>query len=429
MHAPDTTAITPNRPTTAPHRTRRWLRPVVITVLLALFTTELVLGWPSLAAALSQLRAPRLNWFAVALVARGRRQWAVTRACSARPLRSAGVIVPIQKHIALAYAAHSLSVTLPGGPAFSTHFNYQQMRRFGATPPSPPGASRCPASSPGGPGRRHRDLRDRLRRRSLQWHSLVTPAWPSCCSPSASGASPATGEGRTGHPGRARQGQLQVAAPSREPGQLDRIRGFVEQLRAPPGCNPTARRRRRRRLRRAQLAARRGLSAWLSSYHAASDTQISSARLLLAFCAGMAAGASRSSRSGLGIIDSALVLGLVSRVEWRPAPPSRTVVPPPDHQLTRFIIGVGWITWLVIRRHGAAVSRSSGLSRCRRGFLQSSTCTLRIHRIAPGLHRCRSTVPYRNSTEPRTTRRPAPQGPPGRHRGRPSAPARAPVPR
>jgi hypothetical protein len=38
------------------------------------------------------------------------------------------------QHVSLAYAAHSLSATLPGGPAFSSSFNYQQMRRFGASP-------------------------------------------------------------------------------------------------------------------------------------------------------------------------------------------------------------------------------------------------------------------------------------------------------
>ena len=45
----------------------------------------------------------------------------------------AGTKVSIRKHVATAYAAHSLSATLPGGPVFSTTFNFQQMRRFGAS--------------------------------------------------------------------------------------------------------------------------------------------------------------------------------------------------------------------------------------------------------------------------------------------------------
>lgn len=36
--------------------------------------------------------------------------------------------------MAPAHAASSLSVTPPGGPAFSMAFNYRQMRRFGAAP-------------------------------------------------------------------------------------------------------------------------------------------------------------------------------------------------------------------------------------------------------------------------------------------------------
>src|ERR1700733_3425947 len=49
-------------------------------------------------------------------------------------LRSAGVRASYRQHVRLAYAAHSLNETLPGGPAFSTRLNYQQMRRFGASP-------------------------------------------------------------------------------------------------------------------------------------------------------------------------------------------------------------------------------------------------------------------------------------------------------
>ena len=123
------TPETRDRPQRSPSR----LRCAAVTAVLILFAAELVLGWPALTEALSHLRAPDPAW----LVAAGLAELAAmgTYARMQRHLLlSAGLRVPLHRHLALAYAAHSLSVTLPGGPACSTRFNYQQMRRFGATP-------------------------------------------------------------------------------------------------------------------------------------------------------------------------------------------------------------------------------------------------------------------------------------------------------
>src|SRR3954464_7734775 len=104
-----------------------------IAAVIFLFGVELVLGWSSLSTALRQLRAPHLGWLALATVAELAAMNAYGR-MQRHLLRSAGVHAPLIEHLRLAYAAHSLSATLPGGPAFSTRLNYRQMRRFGATP-------------------------------------------------------------------------------------------------------------------------------------------------------------------------------------------------------------------------------------------------------------------------------------------------------
>ncbi|MFC5828019.1 UPF0104 family protein, partial [Nonomuraea insulae] len=84
-------------------------------------------------AALAHLRAPQPGWLAAALAEELASMGMYAR-MQRRLLHAAGVRSSLPQHVALAYAAHSLSVTLPGGPAFSTAFNYRQMRRFGASP-------------------------------------------------------------------------------------------------------------------------------------------------------------------------------------------------------------------------------------------------------------------------------------------------------
>ncbi|MEV5846148.1 hypothetical protein AB0M32_29675 [Streptomyces sp. NPDC051985] len=204
------------------------MRLLVVTALLVLVGAELVLRWPSMRAAFSELRAPRPGGLAVALVA----EVAAMSCCGhmqRRLLRSAGVTAPIHKHIALTYAAHSLSVTLPGGPAFSTHFNYQQMRHFGVTPA---GASRCIARS--------------------GMLSAAAPAFVTTLSPFASNGTPqwrglvtfalaiallTVGIRRiTRHPERAEPATHAALAKAkrlrRRPDDdgLDRVRGFIDQL-------------------------------------------------------------------------------------------------------------------------------------------------------------------------------------------------------
>jgi uncharacterized protein (TIRG00374 family) len=71
--------------------------------------------------------------------------------------------------------------------------------------------------------------------------------------------------------------------------------------------------------------------------------------LLLAYCAGMAAGTITIIPGGLGLIDSALILGLVTGG----VPTSTAIATVVLYRIISlgFIVGVGWIMWLIIRRH------------------------------------------------------------------------------
>jgi uncharacterized protein (TIRG00374 family) len=87
-------------------------------------------------------------------------------------------------------------------------------------------------------------------------------------------------------------------------------------------------------------------------FQAVSDTPINATQVLLAFCAGMAAATLTIVPAGLGIIDSALIFGLVTGG----APTATAIAAVVLYRIISFgfIIGSGWITWLVMRRRTAA---------------------------------------------------------------------------
>ncbi|MEO3787324.1 YbhN family protein [Actinocorallia sp. B10E7] len=310
---------------------------------LALFAVELALGWPSLTSALSQLRAPQPGWLTSAVIVELAAMVMYAR-MQRRLLRSAGVRVPIHRHVALAYAAHSLSVTLPGGPAFSTRFNYQQMRRFGATPAI---ASWCIALS---------GIFSAAALAAVTTGGALAargaPSWHTLAGFTLAGLLITLGVRQTTHrpealepatrAALARINRLRHQPATRD---LDRIRAFADQLRAA-------------RLGPAHAAAAGvyALLNWLLDavclwmcLQAVSDTGINATQLLLAFCAGMAAGTLTIVPGGLGIIDSALILGLLTGGVDAPTAIATVVL----YRLISFgfIIGIGWITWLFMRRH------------------------------------------------------------------------------
>ncbi|MEU4242723.1 YbhN family protein [Actinoplanes sp. NPDC026619] len=327
---------------------RRWVRPAAVGVLAALFGTELVLGWHSLAAAFGHLRAPHPGWLTLAVLAEIASMGAYAR-MQRSLLRSAGIKRPIRDHLALAYAAHSLSATLPGGPAFSTRFNYQQMMRFGATPAI---ASWCIA------------LSGILSATAL---AAVTTA----------GALAAGGASHWEHLAALAVAVLLLVIGIRRvvsrPEHLDRlvrlplaglnrlrrrpatqggegIRTFIEQLRAArldPGHGMAA----------AVFAVLNwvfdALCLWLCCHAIGAGAGLN--QVLLAFCAAMAAGTITIIPGGLGIIDSALILGLLAGG----VPTSTAIAAVVLYRIISFgfIIGLGWISWLVIRHRHAQARR------------------------------------------------------------------------
>ncbi|MEU4235964.1 YbhN family protein [Actinoplanes sp. NPDC026619] len=322
------------------------LRYAGIAAVIALLAVELALGWSSLAGALHQLRTPHLGWLALAMLAEVASMSAYAR-MQRRILRSAGVRAPYADNVRLAYAAHSLNETLPGGPAFSAKLNYQQMRRFGASP--------------------------------------AVASWSIALSGILSGAAlavvtvgSALAAGGATHWGdlagllvaavlltlgvrRVAQRPAIVETLTRAPlawfNRLrhrpahhghDRIHGFLEQLRAArlsPGHGVAA----------ATYAVLNWLldavCLWLC-FRAIGEPPAGVTAVLLAFCAAMAAGTITIVPGGLGIIDSALVLGLIAGGAAAPAALATVVL---YRVITLgFILGLGWLSWLRIRRRPQA---------------------------------------------------------------------------
>ncbi|MBU2666316.1 YbhN family protein [Actinoplanes bogorensis] len=315
---------------------------VAVAGLIALFAVELVLGWPALASAVSHLRAPRPGWLAAAVVAE-----VIAMAAYGRMqqflLRSAGLRVPAYRNVAVAYAAHSLNETLPGGPAFSTRFNYQQMRRFGATPAV---AAWCIALS-GILSTAALALVTAFgaltSRQDPQWYGLA--GLIAAVGLVVLGVRLVTRRPDLVHPP-VRWLLAGLNRCRRRPAAdgFDRVRGFLEQLGA------------------ARLTAGHGAAAaafailnwaldavclWMC-LRAVTDQPTGAGQVLLAFCAGMAAGTITIVPGGLGIIDSALILGLVGGGVDTPTAIAAVVL----YRIVSFgfIIGAGWITWFLIRR-------------------------------------------------------------------------------
>lgn len=329
---------------------RRWLPRIAVVAVLVLFAVELALGWPSLASALARLRAPQPGWLAAGLVLEIASMGAYAL-MQRHVLRSAGVRAPLRRHVELAYAAHSLSATLPGGAAFSTRFNYRQMRGFGATPAVASwaialgGILSTSAFAVIGAG--------------TALAANGTPDWRTLAGLASAALLLVAGvRWITARPDRmesvARAALARVNPLLHRPREqgLDNVRGFAEQLRA------------------ARLTAGHGAAAaafavlnWLldaaclwMTIRAVGDRSLGGIAVLIAFCAGMAAGSITILPGGLGIIDNALIVGLVAGGAAT-APAIAAVV---LYRLISlgFIVGAGWVAWFATRGSAAAEDQS-----------------------------------------------------------------------
>jgi uncharacterized membrane protein YbhN (UPF0104 family) len=321
---------------------RRWVRRGVVTALMVLLAAELVVGWPSLSSALGQLEAPHPGWLTAAVFA-GLGAMGMYARMQHTLLRSAGLRVPLYRNVALAYAAHSLNETLPGGPAFSTSFNYQQLRRFGATPAVASWTialsgilSTTALAVVTAVGALASDG-------EVHWYSLAGLA--AVIVLLVAGVQRISNNPASVDPAATAVLALLNRFRRRPPEQgLDRVRGFVAQLGAAhltPGRGIAA---------AAFAVLNWGLDAvclWMC-VRAVSGDPINATQVLLAFCAGMAAGTITIVPGGLGIIDSALILGLMAGGITASTAIAAVVL----YRIISFgfIIGVGWISWLIMRR-------------------------------------------------------------------------------
>ncbi|MFI5955953.1 YbhN family protein [Cryptosporangium sp. NPDC051539] len=329
------------------------LRKVVpIVVVAVIVIVEAVFGWPSLAAAFSQLHAPHWGWVSLAVLAELVSMGGYAR-MQRRLLRSAGTTVHLGRHVALAFAAHSLSVSLPGGPLFSTRYNFQQMRRYGA---SAGAASWCIALSGvlssvalvmiGAAGAI-------LAGSGSGWWTLVTYL--------VVGLALA----------------LAVRAMARHPRWLVTVARGLESVIARVRHRPADGDGRVLRMMRELTAVRiRPLDLAIASYFALANwlldalclwlcckavgaPDITAAHLVLAYCAGMAAASIPLVPGNLGVVDGALIVGLVAGELTTSTAIAAVVL----YRLVSlgFIITAGWIVWLLIRRkqrHGPALTEA-----------------------------------------------------------------------
>ena len=327
-----------------------WRRaPAVAVLVVAVLGVELALGWSSLSGAMAQLREPRWNWVAAAVAVELVSMSSYARMQRAL-LRGAGTKVSMRNHVATAYAAHSLSATLPGGPVFSTTFNFQQLRRYGA---SPAVASWCVALSGvlstgalvviGAVG-------GLLARNTGSWHSLVTYAVAAVVV--AFGVRQLAEHPQAlDRPVRALlSGFNRLRKRPPEHGHA-KLMGFVEQLRE-VRVHPVS----------FAVAVVLALLNWLFDALclwlccvAVGAGDISPVSLVIAYCAGMAAASVPIVPGGLGVVDAALVLGLVAGGLGGALAVAAVVL----YRLISFgfIIGLGWLVWLGLRyKHRAATS-------------------------------------------------------------------------
>ncbi|TQS42597.1 lysylphosphatidylglycerol synthase transmembrane domain-containing protein [Cryptosporangium phraense] len=316
-------------------------KAVPVVVVVAIVAVEAVVGWPSLASAFSQLHAPHWGWVALAVLAELVSMGGYAR-MQRRLLRSAGTTVHLGRHVALAFAAHSLSVSLPGGPLFSTRYNFQQMRRYGATAGA---ASWCIALS---------GVLSSVALVVIGAGSAILAGsgggWSTLVTYLAVGLALALAvRAMARHPQWlmtvARGLETAVGRVRHRPADGDgRVTGLVRELTAV-------------RIRPLDLAVASyfALANWLLDAlclwlccRAVGAPDITAAHLILAYCAGMAAASIPLVPGNLGVVDGALIVGLVAGGLTTSSAIAAVVL----YRIISlgFIITAGWIVWLLIRR-------------------------------------------------------------------------------
>jgi len=112
----------------------RWRQLALAAILLTL-VIEVVLAAPYLGGAMSAVDRPDLRWVALAIITELISLGAFAR-LQRRMLSAGGARVPMCQMAALTYAANAVSVTLPGGTAWSSGYVFNRLRSWGATVPA-----------------------------------------------------------------------------------------------------------------------------------------------------------------------------------------------------------------------------------------------------------------------------------------------------
>ena len=328
----------PTAVSTAPRRLAWKLVPVVL--VLAILVVEAIVGGPSLEAALTELHTPNWAWLAGALFVELCSMSGYAR-MQRRLLRSAGADVEFKHHVALAYAAHSLSVSLPGGPLFSTHYNFQQMRRYGASAAAASwsialsGILSSVALVLIGVGSAI------LAGSSSGWSTLL--AYLGVAAALAAGV------------------RLLAKHPERLVRPLEAAVAWVNKLRrrtsTAGGIASLVAQLAAVRIRPTDFAI--ALSAALANWlldafclwmccKAAAASDITASSLVLAYCAGMAAASIPLVPGNLGVVDGALIVGLVAGGLASDNAIAAVVL----YRIISlgFVIAAGWVVWVLVRR-------------------------------------------------------------------------------
>ncbi|HEX3781671.1 MAG TPA: YbhN family protein [Pseudonocardiaceae bacterium] len=320
----------------------RRTKVVIGVITAAILIVELSLGWPYLASALDHLRTPRWGMLSLVVLAESISMGMFAR-MQRRLLHAAGTDVQIQQALALAYAAHSLSISLPGGPVFSTAFNFEHMQRFGASAAI---ASWCVA------------LSSILSTAALAMIGLLA-------------AFLASGSGGAGAPVESIVSVLAIAAvvrviaqrpqwlarPAifginlvyrvlRKPVEQGRqwVESFVAQLSSVHMRSSDLR-----------IATSWAIGNWALdavgfglSCLAVDAHHLSVSQLIIAYAAGMAASTIPLVPGGLGVVDGALILGLVAGR----TPADDAIAAVVVYRLISWVLvaSVGWVLWWFLRK-------------------------------------------------------------------------------
>ncbi|NLG56751.1 MAG: TIGR00374 family protein, partial [Rhodococcus sp.] len=102
-------------------------------VLVVVLAVEAILIWPELSSSVQELGSLSWPWVGAAILASLASMWSFAKV--QKTLLGVGsVYVRMRDSLAVAFAANSMSVTLPGGPVLATTFTYRRTRVWGATP-------------------------------------------------------------------------------------------------------------------------------------------------------------------------------------------------------------------------------------------------------------------------------------------------------